>query len=52
MNIDPYKKELLYRKAQEKKILSIFEKISGLFRSPPAKVTIKSVRNRSNYKFY
>ena len=32
MNIDPYKKELLYRKAQEKKILSAFEKkISGLF---------------------
>ena len=26
MNIDPYKKELLYRKAQEKKILSAFEK--------------------------
>ena len=32
MNIDPYKKELLYRKAQEKKILSAFErKISELF---------------------
>ena len=32
MNIDPYKRELLYRKAQEKKLLGAFEKkISGLF---------------------
>ena len=53
MNVDFYKNELLYRKAQEKKLLGAFEKkLADFFRASPAKVTIKSARNRSYYKFY